>query len=231
MRLGDRFLQFFFSDVLNDFIDRDDQTMAGGGGLLSLPFREYRPAHGIALQNHDSLLAMELRLIPPLNPLKPFSIHPGKSQHMSQERTLGIESSALHHQPDSFHRHVLETVPLFRIQLPSQPHETAILAQLLLQFVGSNMQHRRERPGRLGRTFERSRNAEHGGHFHIHGEHFAVTIHNGPSSSLKRHGLLMLTVGLGRELSGLKHLQVHQPEQHHRKSAEHHQQQHIPSAP
>src|SRR6187551_3331260 len=100
---------------------------------------------------------------------------------MGEQRAFGVKPSSLHHHANAVDGQLFESVPLLWLDLSREPHEVLVLAELLFDFLASDMQDWRKRSGSIRGTVERRGDTEYGRHLHVHCQHLPVPVGHGSS--------------------------------------------------
>ena len=73
-----------------------------------------------------------------------MTVEPRETEHVRQQRPLGIETSSLDDRSDASQRKAFYPSSSFRIQFPSDPHKVSLLPELPLDLVGPHGQNSRQ---------------------------------------------------------------------------------------
>ena len=201
--------QGLLRDVLDDFINRQMDRVAGEGLEFSLPLRNDLPPERVSIQNHPPGVPPEKGIVADFQPLKTLVIDSCKSEDVGQQRPLRIKPPRFNEGIHSINGKVLHPVLRMVQNFPLNPDKIAFFVpQLLLHVLLRKVHQWCELASHEFRVVNGTRRGIHGRHVKVQRQRLALSIKNGAPTGIKRNSLFMLTASFLHHRGGLQHLKI-----------------------
>ena len=207
LRIVNRLLKFFLSDVLDVLVDGQDKVLARVRLRLDIgeppPFRVDRDEH---LSRTSAQLVVELVL----NPALAGILHPNRTQHLCGEITRGIKTLRLLLEVNSLQLQRIDAFDSFVVGLTRHPAERLVRAAVRQHYVVIIARDACDKVHRGRQVFDFSGHREGGIDQHRHRELVTGAVVNHPALGGQRNGTLLLVSSLLDEFAVIENLQDHE---------------------